>query len=351
MPPLTTSTTTTPVAAATPQTGLGKAVDAAKKAAGSPTPRPPSPPRRRPPAARRRPRLTSSPSPPPIAAIPAERARQASQGRRRRAQDAQGARARRARPRTPSRGARSPTTTATSATRSSASTATTARSSSSRSGSTSSRPTARSSTTSASRQSPSIVVIDRNLKGTVLTGYVDRVAINQVIADARRDSITPNITDAYLRKANTLCGRLRDAASSAGRSRRSPAARPPSPSQQRLLAIVTGYRREVQRLAAPAEVARLNKAWLKGLKADEAVLAACVKATQDQQDRDDLRRPTALYRRPTTGAALEPALQRGRPHRLRGEPHVVDSAVHGPRALHRTPRRAHGVRRRAFRGL
>src|SRR5215217_2807678 len=34
VPPLTTSTTTTPVASATPQTGLGKAVDAAKKAAG-----------------------------------------------------------------------------------------------------------------------------------------------------------------------------------------------------------------------------------------------------------------------------------------------------------------------------
>ena len=34
VPPPTTSTTTTPVATATPQTGLGKAVDAAKKAAG-----------------------------------------------------------------------------------------------------------------------------------------------------------------------------------------------------------------------------------------------------------------------------------------------------------------------------
>ena len=49
-------------------------------------------------------------------------------------------------------------------------------------------------------QSPSIVVIDRNLKGKVLTGYVDRIAINQAIADARRDSITPNITDTFLRR-------------------------------------------------------------------------------------------------------------------------------------------------------
>src|SRR5215217_6182251 len=37
VPPLTTSTTTTPVATATPQTGLGKAVDAAKTAAGAKT--------------------------------------------------------------------------------------------------------------------------------------------------------------------------------------------------------------------------------------------------------------------------------------------------------------------------
>ena len=52
------------------------------------------------------------------------------------------------------------------------------------------------------------MVIDRDLKGTVLAGFVDRVVINQAIADARRVSITPNLTDTYLRKANTLCGRL-----------------------------------------------------------------------------------------------------------------------------------------------
>jgi hypothetical protein len=56
-------------------------------------------------------------------------------------------------------------------------------------------------------QSPSVVVIDRHLKGTVLTGYSDRVAINQVIADARDASIEPDIKDAYLRKLNDICGR------------------------------------------------------------------------------------------------------------------------------------------------
>jgi len=57
-------------------------------------------------------------------------------------------------------------------------------------------------------QSPAVVVIDRNLKGTVLTGYVDRIAINQAIADARRDSVTPAITDEYLRTLNGICGRF-----------------------------------------------------------------------------------------------------------------------------------------------
>ena len=33
----------------------------------------------------------------------------------------------------------------------------------------------------------------------MLTGYVDRIAINQVIADARADSISPKISDSYLR--------------------------------------------------------------------------------------------------------------------------------------------------------
>ncbi|MDA0178806.1 hypothetical protein OJ997_00745 [Solirubrobacter phytolaccae] len=58
------------------------------------------------------------------------------------------------------------------------------------------------------RQTPAVVVIDRNLKGTVLTGYVDRIAINQAIADARRDSIDPYITDSYLQQANDVCERF-----------------------------------------------------------------------------------------------------------------------------------------------
>jgi hypothetical protein len=50
-------------------------------------------------------------------------------------------------------------------------------------------------------QTPSIVVIDGKLRGTVLTGYVDRISINQAIADA----LHPSITDPYLRKLSATC--------------------------------------------------------------------------------------------------------------------------------------------------
>jgi hypothetical protein len=54
-------------------------------------------------------------------------------------------------------------------------------------------------------QTPSVVVVDGALQARVLAGYVDRTAINQAIADARRDSIHPLITDRYLRTLNSYC--------------------------------------------------------------------------------------------------------------------------------------------------
>lgn len=55
-------------------------------------------------------------------------------------------------------------------------------------------------------QSPSIVVIDRDLKAQLLTGYVDHVAVEQAIVDAMRRSDMPVIEAPYLRKVNALCG-------------------------------------------------------------------------------------------------------------------------------------------------
>ena len=114
-------------------------------------------------------------------------------------------------------------------------------------------------------QSPSIIVIDRNLKGTVLTGYVDRIAINQAIADARRDSITPNITDTYLRKANSLCGRYETRATRwsmptiRGRKAEKKAI-------ARAEAIIGNYVRAISRTPAPAKWRPLKRQWVEVMK-------------------------------------------------------------------------------------
>jgi hypothetical protein len=56
-------------------------------------------------------------------------------------------------------------------------------------------------------QTPSVVIVDRMLKATVLTGYVDRGSINQAIADARSASTDQLITDPYLRDLNEVCAK------------------------------------------------------------------------------------------------------------------------------------------------
>jgi hypothetical protein len=58
-------------------------------------------------------------------------------------------------------------------------------------------------------QTPSVVVVDAKLKASVIPGYLDHVSINQAIADARADSISPLITDSYLRSANQVCASSR----------------------------------------------------------------------------------------------------------------------------------------------
>jgi hypothetical protein len=142
-------------------------------------------------------------------------------------------------------------------------------------------------------QSPSIVVIDRNLKGTVLTGYVDTVSINQSIADARRNSIEPDIKDAYLRKANEICGHEATRVSRwsyptiSGRKARVSA-------NKRRLAINRIYSRQIARTAAPAKWRGLKAAWLKGMKAEEKVIAAYVKASKSGKGAD-LVTAQALY--------------------------------------------------------
>lgn len=125
-------------------------------------------------------------------------------------------------------------------------------------------------------QSPSVVVIDRNLQGTVLTGYVDTVAINQAIADARRNSIEPDIRDAYLRQANALCERysLRMARWSLPTIHGEEAR---TASLERRLAIVRSYRAAATRVAAPARWRALRTAWLRQWRAEEAAALAAAR--------------------------------------------------------------------------
>lgn len=54
-------------------------------------------------------------------------------------------------------------------------------------------------------QTPSVVVVDRNRKAVVLTGFVERNAINQAIQDARRNSIERRIKEPFVRQINETC--------------------------------------------------------------------------------------------------------------------------------------------------
>jgi hypothetical protein len=54
------------------------------------------------------------------------------------------------------------------------------------------------------QQSPTVVVVDRNLAATSLVGYVDRQTVDQAVVDALRGS-GGLFTSSYLRKVNVLC--------------------------------------------------------------------------------------------------------------------------------------------------
>jgi hypothetical protein len=113
-------------------------------------------------------------------------------------------------------------------------------------------------------QMPSIVVVDGNLHGTVLAGYVDRIAINQAIADARRNSIHPLISDPYLRKLNAVCTQYYTA-----QDRWSyptiPGKQARVSSMDRRIALEKHYRAVVARIAAPARWQSLKRQFLSAL--------------------------------------------------------------------------------------
>jgi hypothetical protein len=120
-------------------------------------------------------------------------------------------------------------------------------------------------------QTPSVVVVDRNLKANVLTGYVDRIAINQAIADARAGSIDVRIKDAYLRKANQVC-----ANGNVSFSRWSeptiPGKKARVASAKRFQAALRNYRHAIRRLAAPKRWRGLKRQWLSELAGEQRMI-------------------------------------------------------------------------------
>jgi hypothetical protein len=137
------------------------------------------------------------------------------------------------------------------------------------------------------KQTPSIVVIDRELKGRVLTGYVDRIAINQVIADARGDSISPNISNAYLRDLNAICGqyetRINRTSFPTIRGRKALAA-----AYLRAAKVHSTFARKAVALKTPAKYRSLEKRWVALLGLEALRSHALAKAVKTPRKVDDV---------------------------------------------------------------
>jgi hypothetical protein len=65
-------------------------------------------------------------------------------------------------------------------------------------------------------QSPSIVVVDRDLEGTLLEGYVDRVTINQAVRDAVGGIVSKPV-NAYFKSIDKLCAQAETEIKALGR--------------------------------------------------------------------------------------------------------------------------------------
>jgi hypothetical protein len=128
-------------------------------------------------------------------------------------------------------------------------------------------------------QTPSVVVVDAKLKASVIPGYLDHVSINQAIADARADSISPLITDSYLRSANQVCASSRTILSRWSeptvRGKKARVA-----SIKRARADWAGYAAAVKRLDAPARWRGLDRAWVKYNAGQSRLFGKVIKAVR-----------------------------------------------------------------------
>ncbi len=126
-------------------------------------------------------------------------------------------------------------------------------------------------------QTPSIVVIDGKLRGTVLTGYADRISINQAIADARAATIHPLITDPYLSKLSATCTRWQT-----HQDRWSyptiPGNKALKSSMDRRVRLENHYRAVFTNIAAPKRWRSLKAQFVAALKSYDTSLAGQAKA-------------------------------------------------------------------------
>ncbi len=130
------------------------------------------------------------------------------------------------------------------------------------------------------KQSPAVVVIDRDLKGTALTGYVDRIAINQAIADARRESIDPYITDEYLRWANDFCADY-NVRGTRWSQPTIPGEKAQTKAIERMRVFIAEYASALGRRPAPAKYKRFKAAFVADAKMRVRAFAAAKKASKD----------------------------------------------------------------------
>jgi hypothetical protein len=120
-------------------------------------------------------------------------------------------------------------------------------------------------------QTPSVVVVDRNRRATVLTGYVERNTINQAIADARRNSIERRIKEPYLRRLNETCANY---ALRVDRFNLPPSRSGIKPAIGRLSRLVAAYRGAFGRLSAPARFKPLQAHLMRVLHRQDEFVAA-----------------------------------------------------------------------------
>jgi hypothetical protein len=130
--------------------------------------------------------------------------------------------------------------------------------------------------------------VDRNRKATVLEGYVDRVSINQAIADARRNSIAFPIKDKYLKRLNSTCGNyfLRIDRFQYPKLTRPGVKR----AFDRLVRLATTYERRFAALKAPARHKGLQKQLMSVVRADRRNVVALRSAVR----RNDRARALAI---------------------------------------------------------